>query len=858
MRISLNIKFALATTALFLLCAVGAAWHTSAKIEELLLHYIELDHSSQAEHIAANLDRQLLLHRQALINKSSHVGRWHVQDPRAAHALLHESAALKTLFPGGVYLFAPDGTLVAESPFEPGRTMQNYAFRDYFRDTLRRGESVISSPFMSLDGRSRPLIIITAPVFAKNGDLTAMLGGAIDLKADSLFSIISDTKLPNRGYFSLLADDGTVITHGDASQIMTKMDASLFAALSANASADKSVTISRKNHLGMEVISTVRRLQSTGWILTVNSEKDAVYEPVHRTRQAFLAVVAIGSPLMVFLLIALSYILTAPLRSMTRQVRRIQDAADDSQRVSISSRDEVTDLAAATNAMLNTIAESQRLIREKEQLFLTWFGRSKDAIVLLNERWQVLDLNEAGRLQFGMPKHDSLGFADMVPDSFHAIQKAMSMQGYLKDLELQVHHGDGSSSITIFSCEIVQEQDAIPLKYMGIFRDITDKVKLTQQLQHAQKMEAVGRIAGGVAHDFNNLLCAMVGFCSLAKMKIADNDPAWAYLTKIEALTDRGASLTKNLLLFSRRQPPVVRPISVNQTLGTLSGFLHRVIGEDIRLEIHLADTDIAVSADAGQIEQVLMNLATNARDAMPGGGRLTISVSPFHIDHDFIRAHGYGESGMYAALSVEDTGAGMDDKTREKIFEPFFTTKETGKGTGLGMAIAYGIVKQHRGFINVYSEVGKGTTFRILLPAAAQQEARSTEAADIPYERGTEWILLAEDDATLREVMRTVLTEHGYYVIEAADGRQAVDIFEQNRDRIHLVLIDVIMPEMSGREASDKIRKMKPDVKVLFISGYTADHLSAKGILEEEMHYVSKPISPRKLLRKIREVLSA
>jgi CheY-like chemotaxis protein len=265
---------------------------------------------------------------------------------------------------------------------------------------------------------------------------------------------------------------------------------------------------------------------------------------------------------------------------------------------------------------------------------------------------------------------------------------------------------------------------------------------------------------------------------------------------------------------------------------------------------------DLTIMADSFQIEQVLMNLATNARDAMPEGGCLTIETRPVRIDEEYVKRHIFATPGMYALLSVTDTGIGMDEKTKERIFEPFFTTKEVGKGTGLGLAIVHGIVKQHNGKINVYSEPGRGTTFKIYLPLIGK-EAVEAEISELPPPKGgTETILLAEDDETVRELIKNILEESGYKMIEAVDGEDAVEKFKGNKDRIHLALFDVIMPKKNGKEACEEIKSIIPDIKTIFMSGYTADIVSRKGILEEGLAFIAKPVSPDELLRKVREVL--
>ncbi len=386
--------------------------------------------------------------------------------------------------------------------------------------------------------------------------------------------------------------------------------------------------------------------------------------------------------------------------------------------------------------------------------------------------------------------------------------------------------------------------------------NITEKKKLEEQLRQAQKMEAIGTLAGGVAHDFNNILTAIIGYGNIIKMKMSPDDPMMESIDQILSSSDRAASLTRGLLAFSRKQILNPSPVDLNTIVRSIDKLLLRIIGEDIELSTSLAGQNLIVMADVSQIEQILMNLATNARDAMPDGGTLSITTQRSDLNGEFAALHGFGTPGRYALIAVSDTGLGMDEETRDKIFEPFFTTKELGKGTGLGLAIVYGIVKQHNGNITVYSEPGKGTTFKIYLPLIAAELEQTRAEDDALPPGGQETILLAEDDEHVRGLARIVLEDFGYHVIEAADGQEAVDKYRERSSDIDLVILDVVMPKKSGREAYDVIKSITPSAAVLFTSGYTADIIHKKGIFEADLQFISKPISPSELLRKIRDIL--
>jgi PAS domain S-box-containing protein len=383
-----------------------------------------------------------------------------------------------------------------------------------------------------------------------------------------------------------------------------------------------------------------------------------------------------------------------------------------------------------------------------------------------------------------------------------------------------------------------------------------EKLKLEEQLRHVQRLESIGTLAGGIAHDFNNILNVITGFAHIIKMRMAPDDPNNEFIRDILVASERAAELTKSLLIFSRKQITELKPLSINDLVKGMQKMIFRIIGEDIETHIELSPVNLVVMGDYGQLEQVLMNLVTNARDAMPGGGSLFIETKTHEIDAEFSRMHGFGKPGKYALIIITDSGSGMDEKTRDKIFEPFYTTKEVGKGTGLGLSIVYGIVKQHNGYINCYSEPGKGTTFKIYLPVIEDTARETEELPIVAAQYGTETILIAEDDLPSRKITKHLLESCGYTIIEAHDGADVVSKFTENMGRIDLLLLDVIMPKKSGMDALDEIRKTHPDVKALFISGYIRDAVDHKMIIDGKLPLIQKPVKPAELLSKIREAL--
>ncbi len=393
--------------------------------------------------------------------------------------------------------------------------------------------------------------------------------------------------------------------------------------------------------------------------------------------------------------------------------------------------------------------------------------------------------------------------------------------------------------------------------YETFVRDVTEQRRLQQQLVQSQKMEAVGRLAGGIAHDFNNLLTVITSYSDLLLQDLGGEDPKREDVEQVRKAAEGAAALTRQLLAFSRQQVLAPRVVSLSVVVQGVEKMLRRVIGEDVDLVTAL-DPDVgSVKADVGQLEQVLMNLAVNARDAMPAGGKLTIETANVEHDPDSAREREAAPVRRFVMLAVSDTGIGMDEATKARIFEPFFTTKEAGKGTGLGLATVYGIVQQSGGFIWVYSEPGHGTTFKIYLPqveASAQGRAASAAPGDLP--RGTETVLLVEDAAAVRAVTRQVLERQGYTVLEAANGAAALQTAAGHPGPIHLLLTDVVMPVLSGRQLADQLAKVRPDAKVLYASGYTDDAVVRHGVLEGGISYLQKPFTADSLARKVREVL--
>jgi len=429
--------------------------------------------------------------------------------------------------------------------------------------------------------------------------------------------------------------------------------------------------------------------------------------------------------------------------------------------------------------------------------------------------------------------------------------------------EMEIIAKDGRH-ITVEANTKLVLQEGVPVGVQGIARDITERKRMEkalreseEQLRQSQKMEAIGQLAGGVAHDFNNLLTAINGYSSLALRRLGDDHPVKPHLEEIKKAGDRAANLTRQLLAFGRKQMLQPLALNLNDVVTDMTKMLKRLIGEDVQLVTKLSPELKKIKADPGQIEQVLVNLVVNARDAMPTGGSLTIETANAELDARYTSQHIDVRPGHYIMLAVSDTGSGMDRKTLDRIFEPFFTTKEKGKCTGLGLSTVYGIVKQSGGNVWVYSEPGRGTTFKIYLQVEEGHKQTATAVAEPAMQRGSETVLLVEDEDMVRNLATELLQESGYCVLTANGGEEAIQLFKQHK-KIDLLITDVVMPKMSGKDVAYYLRKVHPETKVLFMSGYTDEAIVHHGIVDSNIAFIQKPFSETALAQKVREVLDS
>ncbi len=509
----------------------------------------------------------------------------------------------------------------------------------------------------------------------------------------------------------------------------------------------------------------------------------------------------------------------------------------------------------------NQLQRMRRRLAEREEFFQLINDNVVDMIAVVDPSGKRIYNSPSYQRILGYANDEleaTSAFEQVHPDDRQLVVDAAAearRSGVGRRIEYRMRHKDGNWVYLESTASPVINAKGQVENIVIVNRDISERRRLEEQLRQSQKMDAIGRLSGGVAHDFNNLLGVIIGYTEILQERIPEGDSLRSCVDQILKAGNRAASLTRQLLAFSRQQVLAPKVLVLNGVVSDMEKMLKRMIGEDIELVTELDSKLGKMRADQGQIEQVIMNLVVNARDAMPEGGKLVIRTSNFVMDTAFVRRYAYPvQPGNYVLLNVSDNGVGMDSATQQRIFEPFFTTKEKGKGTGLGLSTVYGVVKQSGGYIDVASELGKGTTFSIYLPQTEHAAETDGHKQDQPeLLRGAETILLVEDEESLRALAKSLLESFGYAVLEAADGKAALKVEEQTTGTIHLLLTDVVMPGINGRILADEIKKKRPGIKVVYMSGYTGQRIG-ETVIEPGSLYLQKPFTKENLARKVRE----
>lgn len=543
--------------------------------------------------------------------------------------------------------------------------------------------------------------------------------------------------------------------------------------------------------------------------------------------------------------------------------KSVRTTVDRERRAREASEDRLEEIVRRNEELTRELLES-RLIDEAHQLRMKAFDAFLQGVTITDPTQAqnpVVYVNEGFTRLTGYDRDEAIGRncrflqgKDTSPETLATIREAVR-EGRPCFVEIVNYRKDGTPFWNALSIAPIFEDGRLT-HFVGVQTDITAFKQMELQLRQSQKMEAIGHLAGGVAHDFNNLLTVINGCCDLLRSTTSLNDDSAPLVDEIHKAGERAATLTRQLLAFSRKTVLQSRVLNLNSLVSDFQKLLGRLIGEDVIIETALRSEPAMVRVDPGQLEQVLMNLVVNARDAMPHGGTIVIATRDVYLDEDYVRNHSDVTCGHYVLLTVTDTGSGMDKTTLARVFEPFFTTKPVGKGTGLGLAMVYGIVKASGGHASVDSEPGRGTSFHLYFPAVNEPEVAALPPSRLNNPVGTETVLLVEDEDGVRNLARQALEARGYRVLEASDGESAIQICKEHHGVIDLLLSDVVMPRMSGRELREHLASTHPDTRVIFTSGYTDDAIVRHGVLQAESDFLQKPFTIHALLRKVREVL--
>ena len=610
-------------------------------------------------------------------------------------------------------------------------------------------------------------------------------------------------------------------------------------------------------------IAAIHHVEGTPWALAVGFPRELVLAPARTFLQRMIFVAGFFILGAAVIARVVSGRISAPLFEVAAAAEGIA-AGDYSRRAPVKQSDEVGRLGEAFNTMAERVAEdmaareaAESALRDREASFRTLFSANPLPIWVQDAgpSGVLLEVNDAALKHYGYGRDEMLAMT--IADIEVGRERPGEPNPARPEPALRRHRLKSGREVDV---EVVSH----PLTFNGrpaslvVAQDVTARERLEGQLRQAGKMEAVGQLAGGIAHDFNNLLTAILGYTELLLEELPPKLPNRADVEEIRKAGESAASLTRQLLTFSRQQIVEPQMVDLNDVVTRVSSMLKRVIGEHIELRPNLSPRLDAIRADPGQIEQIVMNLAVNARDAMPDGGRLAIQTANVLVDEAFAAQHPGVEPGPHVLMSVSDSGIGMDRDTLSRLFEPFFTTKQRGKGTGLGLPMVYGIVKQWGGLISVYSEPGHGASFKIFLPSASASVGPRHDPLPLASLAGTETILIAEDQPEVRSIIRAILSRHGYTVVTAPDGEAALKVLAEDSGKFDLLLTDVVMPAMGGAELARRIATIAPRVRVLYASGYTDDAVFRQGVVDHGVFFLQKPFSSTTLLTKVREVLAS
>jgi PAS domain S-box-containing protein len=844
------------------------AIYTSYTLKSDMEHALGEQQFSTVSIIAEEINTELSDRMRVLEQVAKLVSPAMMGNAASMQTFIEVRPSLSMMFNGGVYVLLADGTAIADFPLSTGRRGLNFKERKYTIGALKEGKTTIGRPLVGKALRST-IFSIATPIHDPEGKVIGALAGTVDLAKPNFISRSTDNSYGKTGGYLLISPKIRTIVYATDKKLIME----LLPPPGDNLLIDRytegyeGTGITLRPNDGVEVLTSAKNIPVAGWYLMALMPTEEAFSPINALQKRGL----LAAIFLTLLAGGLTWwILTrqlAPIFTTMETLAALSDSDQPLQPLPITRQDEIGGMIGSFNHLLETLRHREETLRKSEEKHRLLFESADDAILIHDTVGHFLSVNPLACKRFGYSHAEliSLPIGKLVsPEQSRYIPERIAQLLEHGNLLFETEHQlkDGSSVPTEVNARLItwDGQPAI----ISICRDITErkraeqeKANLETQLHQAQKMESVGRLAGGVAHDFNNMLTVILGYAQLGLMNLDPTHPVSADLSEIIKAAKRSADLTRQMLAFARKQTIAPKVLDLNEAVSGMLKMLQRLIGEEINLNWHPSTKLWQVHMDPSQIDQILANLCVNARDAIAGDGKITIETTNSAFDREYCDANAGFIPGEFVLLAVSDDGCGMDKETEAQIFEPFFTTKAFGEGTGLGLATVYGIVKQNNGFINVYSEPGLGTTFKIYLPRHENGEGRDLEEVSEPLPtNGQETILLVEDEAGILNVTKALLEKYGYTVLAASKPSEAIALAEKYDGEISLLMTDVVMPVMNGRELSNRLSVLRPQLKCLFMSGYTADVIANHGVLDNGVKWIPKPFSAKELATKVREVL--
>ncbi len=745
---------------------------------------------------------------------------------------------VKDVFKNGFFVLDRDGTLVSDFPPSPGVRGKNFSFRPYFRDCRLKKKVVISPPYFSAR-TGKKVLTFAAPFLDDAGNFSGLIAASVQLEDTELVKSISEIRLFKTGKVGLFTDDGEPIY----SPFGRKHEEAGESSSAKKGGESSSIEFSRHTGArGKVIISAVTHLPQSGWVLEARVPEDELYLPLKKLTNSFVAIILSAMALAFGASVFLSHAIVSRIERLKEGLAEMEVGADKFPQITAEGGDEIAELIQVFNRMSQELGNKTRELKESQELF-------KSVISSINEYIYRVEVTEGRKFRTVLVTDRAKDITGYEPEEFkknyklwleivHPEDRGRVLRDFVREVlhreqytaTYRIIHRDGSVKYIQNSVRTIFDEMGNPVSLNGTVVDMTEKILLEQQLQQAQKIRAIGMLAGGIAHDFNNILSSILGYVSMLKERLSSNPELEAEtkraLAIIESSAERGAELTRQLLGFAMKGKFTPRVVDLNELVKENIEMVKRTIGKNITVTGQFDEDLPCIKADPSQITQVLMNLCINARDAMPDGGELTIQTKknpsiPFEFKNSFKNCkHGV------VLLSVRDTGVGMEEEVLSRAFEPFFTTKEPGKGTGLGLSTVYGIIKNHGGEIQIESRPGKGTEVKIYLPATGERAVEEKPEVALARDEDREMlnIMVVDDEVFVREFLTEAIKSFGHRVIECSSGAEALSVYEEEDERIDLVILDMLMPGMDGKETMSRLKKKDPGVKVIIASGYLPD----------------------------------